>query len=100
MSPPLKRGMSAAAFQSLGISDDTKERLNRLVIGVATISADNFRKGPNCLARLICRGPDFAALSEHQLTGFGRRRNGKGLGELLWGVEVDRLIGMADFKFS
>ena len=36
--------MTAAAFQSLGISDDTKERLNRLVIGVATISADNFRK--------------------------------------------------------
>ena len=26
-----------AAFQSLGISDDMKERLNRLVIGVATI---------------------------------------------------------------
>ena len=44
MSPPLKRGMTAAAFQSLGISDDKKERLNRLVIGVATISADNFRK--------------------------------------------------------
>ena len=43
MSPPLKRGMTAAAFQSLGISDDTKERLNRLVIGVATTSADNFR---------------------------------------------------------
>jgi hypothetical protein len=33
--------MTAAAFQSLGISDDTKERLNKLVIGVATISADN-----------------------------------------------------------
>ena len=37
-------GMTTAAFQSLGISDDTKEMLNRLVIGVATISADNFRK--------------------------------------------------------
>ena len=41
VSPPLKRGMTAAAFQSafqsLGISDDTKEKLNRLVIGVATI---------------------------------------------------------------
>ena len=36
--------MTAAAFQSLGISDDTKERLNRLVIGVATILADHFRK--------------------------------------------------------
>ena len=33
-----------AAFQSLGISDDTKERLNKLVIRVATISADHFRK--------------------------------------------------------
>ena len=40
----MKRGMTAAAFQSLGISNDTKERLNRLVIGVATISADKFRK--------------------------------------------------------
>ena len=44
MSPPLKRGMTAAAFQSLGISDNTKERLNRLVIGVATISSEYFRK--------------------------------------------------------
>ena len=44
VSPPLKRGMTAAAFQSLGISDDTKERLNRLVIGVATIVVDTFRK--------------------------------------------------------
>ena len=26
------------------ISDDTKERLNRLVIGVATMAADSFRK--------------------------------------------------------
>ena len=44
VSPPLKRGMTTAAFQSLGISDNTKERLNRLVIGVLTISADHFRK--------------------------------------------------------
>jgi hypothetical protein len=36
--------MTAAAFQSLGISDDTKETLNRLVKGVAKISADHFRK--------------------------------------------------------
>ena len=42
MSPPLKRGMNAGAFQSLGISDNMKERLNRLVIGVAT--TDHFRK--------------------------------------------------------
>jgi hypothetical protein len=63
--------MTAAAFKSMGISDDTKERLNRLVIGVAIILADNFREGPDCLARLICRGPDFVALSEHQLSGFG-----------------------------
>ena len=34
MSPPLKRGMTVAAFQSMGVSDDTKERLNRLEIGV------------------------------------------------------------------
>jgi hypothetical protein len=39
-STPLKRGMTAAAFQSLGISADK----NRLVIGVATILADHFRK--------------------------------------------------------
>ena len=44
VSPPLKREMTAAAFQSMGISDDMKESLIRLVIGVATISADNFRK--------------------------------------------------------
>jgi hypothetical protein len=38
----------------MGISDDTKERLNRLVIRVAIISADHFeREGPDCLARLI-----------------------------------------------
>ena len=36
--------MTAAAFQSLGISDDMKERLNRLVIGIAIMAADNFRK--------------------------------------------------------
>ena len=41
MSPPLKKEMTAAAFQSLGISDDAKERLNRLV---ATILADHFKK--------------------------------------------------------
>jgi hypothetical protein len=40
----LKRGITVAAFQSLGISDDTKERLNRLVIGVATILGDHFGK--------------------------------------------------------
>ena len=34
VSHPLKRGMTAAAFQSLGISDDTKERL--------VIAADDF----------------------------------------------------------
>ena len=45
------------------------------------------REGPDCLARLICRGPDFAALSEHQLSGFGLRRSGGGLGEFLWGVQ-------------
>jgi hypothetical protein len=36
--------MTALAFQSMGISDNTKERLNSLVIGVATILADHFRK--------------------------------------------------------
>ena len=43
VSPPLKRGMTVAAVQSLGSSDDTKERVNRLVIGVATMAADSFR---------------------------------------------------------
>jgi hypothetical protein len=28
-------------------------------------------EGPDCLAQLICTGPVFAALSEHQLSGFG-----------------------------
>ena len=36
--------MTVAAFQSLGISDDKNERVNRIVIVVATIEADNFRK--------------------------------------------------------
>ena len=50
----MKRGMTAAAFQSLGISDDMKERLNRLVIGVAIMVEDNFRReGPDYLAQLI-----------------------------------------------
>ena len=44
VSPLLKRGMTVAAFQSLGISDYMKERMNRLVIGVAIISADHFSK--------------------------------------------------------
>ena len=39
----MKRGMTAATFQSLGIADDTKERLNRLVIGVAAMAENNFR---------------------------------------------------------
>ena len=46
----MKRGMTAGAFQSLGISDDMKERLNRLVIRVATIEADHFRKGGSRLS--------------------------------------------------
>jgi hypothetical protein len=61
--------MTAAAFQSLEISDDTKERLNRLVIGVATMAGDHFREGPDCLAQLICTGPGFAVLSEQKLFG-------------------------------
>ena len=72
MSPPLKRGMIEAAFQSLGISDDTKE-----VEQASNRGCNNFggsfleREDPDCLARLICRDPDFAALSEGQLSGFG-----------------------------
>ena len=46
----MKRGMTAAAFQSFGISDDMKERLNRLVIGVATMAADSFRNGGSRLS--------------------------------------------------
>ena len=29
------------------------------------------REGTYCLAQLFCRGPDIAALSEHQLFAFG-----------------------------
>ena len=67
--PLLKRGMTAAAFQSLGISDDMNE-----VEQASNRGCYNFGKileSPDYLARLICRGPDFAALSEHQLSGFG-----------------------------
>ena len=46
----MKRGMTAAAFQSLRISDDMKERLNRLVIGVATMAVDSFRNRGSRLA--------------------------------------------------
>ena len=53
---------SSADLQSLVITDDAKERLKRLVIGVATISADHFRECLDCLARMICRDPDFAVL--------------------------------------
>ena len=72
MSPPLKRGMIEAAFQSLGISDDTKEVEQASNRGLQQFQQIILEKeGPDCLARLICRGPDFAALSEHQLSGFG-----------------------------
>jgi hypothetical protein len=40
----LKRGTTTGAYQSLGISDDTKVRLNRLVIVFGTMAADDFRK--------------------------------------------------------
>ena len=61
-----------AAFQSLGISDDTKERLNRLVIGVATMAVDSFRKrGFRLSSPADLYGSRFAALSEHLLSGFG-----------------------------
>ena len=33
------------------MKDDPKEMLNRLVIGVATVSADNFRKRGSRLSR-------------------------------------------------
>ena len=39
----------------MGISDDTKERLNRLVIGVATILAHHFRKRGSGGAELLAR---------------------------------------------
>ena len=47
----MKSGVTAADLQSLGISDNTKERLNRLVIWFATISADNFRNKGSRLSR-------------------------------------------------
>ena len=62
MSPPLKRGMTAAAFQPLGISEITKERLNRLVIGVAKMAAENFRKRVSRLSRQVAaRGAELLA---------------------------------------
>ena len=48
----MKSWMTAAAFQSLGISRQY-ERLNRLVIGVATMVADSFRNRGSRLSRLI-----------------------------------------------
>ena len=46
----MKRGMIAAAFKFWGISDNMKERLNKLVIGVAKILTDNFRKSVSRLS--------------------------------------------------
>ena len=42
-----------SAFQSLGISDETKERLNRLEIGIATMAVDNFRNRGSRLFSLV-----------------------------------------------
>ena len=58
----MKRGMTTAAFQSLGISDETKERLNRLVIRVATMAAYNFGKRVSRLSRQVAaRGAELLA---------------------------------------
>jgi hypothetical protein len=55
--------MTAAAFQSLGISDDKKESMNRLVIiGVATISAHSFRKRGSRLSCCYCPAERFIRL--------------------------------------
>ena len=54
--------MTAVAYQSLRISDDTKERLNRLVIGFATNLADNIRK----------RGSRWSIPADLQLGGLGQ----------------------------
>ena len=43
------------------------------------------REGSDCLAQLICRGPDFAALSEHQLLDLGEGEMGR-LGQVAVGV--------------
>ena len=88
--------MTAAAFQSLGISDDMKERLNRLVIGVATMEANNFRKRGSSLAQLICKGPGFAALSEHLLSGFGYRRLGRVAAGSCW-PRLEMLVEVFDY---
>ena len=34
------------------------------------------REGPDCLAQLICSGPDFAVLSEHQYLDLGEGEAG------------------------
>ena len=43
-------------------------------------------------------GIDFVALSEHQLTEFGRRRNWECLGELLWGGRGSQVESMASHR--
>ena len=85
MFPPFEEGDDCSCFPIFG----NLRRHEKEVEQASNRGCNNFgqiileRKGPDCLARLICRVPDFAALSEHQLTGFGRRRNGEGLGESL-----------------
>jgi hypothetical protein len=86
LSPPLRRGMTGADFQSLGVSDDTKEWLNRLVIGVAKIAVDNFRKrgsrlsSPADLYR-FCNPFRTSAIWIWVKEKWG------GLSKLLWGVQ-------------
>ena len=94
----MKRGMTAAAFQSLGIKADTKERLDRMVIRVATMAADSFRKRAARLASpadvygaRFCSSFRTSAIwiwVKEKLVRFGRVAAG-GV-ELLAGVEVAR----------
>ena len=43
------------------------------------------REGPDCLAQLICRGPDFVTLSEYQLSGFLVKEKWRRLGQVAVG---------------
>jgi hypothetical protein len=80
--------MTAAAFQSLGISYDKKERLNGLVIGVTSFSADHFRKrGPRLSSPADWFGSRFCRSFRTSVVWIWMKEKWGGLGKLLWGAQ-------------
>uniref|UniRef100_A0A4W5PJ96 Myosin motor domain-containing protein n=1 Tax=Hucho hucho TaxID=62062 RepID=A0A4W5PJ96_9TELE len=87
----LSKTLERQAFQSLGISDDTKERLNRLVIGVATILADNSRKRGSRFCFRTSDGLEPGGVVDNGGSShLGRASSSSALSELLEGLRKRR----------